>query len=145
MTYTTEREELLRRLAELDKDEQAAKAHRVAYGVTDEEAELADELHARLCHANHTDGCFWTYEGSAVAPDWNGNNHKEYLRNARLTLSYVTAEEALIVLDTTSGREPSADLVARRREKKELKRTGHPSGRDFDVTHPGGLYAPGTK
>lgn len=147
MTYRKEREELLRRLAQLDQDEQTARAHRVTSGVTDEEAELAEALHDRLCHSSHTDGCYWFYERSIVTPDWNGNTHKNYLRRARLTLTYVTAAEALLVLDTTNGREPAEDLVNRMREEKNPKRRGwtHPSERDFDGTPPGGIYAPGTK
>jgi len=44
---------------------------------------LAVELHEKLCHWNHADGCGWYYEIHDGVHDWNGSAHKSYLRKAQ--------------------------------------------------------------
>lgn len=43
---------------------------------------LAVELHEKLCHWNHTDGCGWYYEIHNGIHDWTGSSHKRYLEKS---------------------------------------------------------------
>ena len=43
---------------------------------------LATELHNKLCHSNHTDGCTWYYSEQ----DWTEYSHKKYLTKAENVL-----------------------------------------------------------
>lgn len=57
---------------------------------------LAELLHKKQCHANHTDQCGWGYE-----PDWNGYTHKQYANKAEAILertNFKTAKELLELL-----------------------------------------------
>ena len=51
---------------------------------------MAEKLHAKLCRANHIDGCGWSYES------WTnqGHAHKKFLKTAQDLLK-VTDEKTL--------------------------------------------------
>jgi hypothetical protein len=48
------------------------------------EQKLAIQLHAAICHQNHTDGCGWHYEVKNGVHEWaNGGAHVGWLTHAR--------------------------------------------------------------
>jgi hypothetical protein len=70
--------------AEIDaktRELEAVRAEAAKRAVMPEDQRLAVELHAFLCHSNHTDGCGWGWE-----KDWTGYAHKRYLEKARNVL-----------------------------------------------------------
>ena len=56
-----------------------------------DDKKLAEVLHEKQCHWNHTDGCDWYYES------WNsmGHSRQEYLKKAREILKDFTFEQAI--------------------------------------------------
>jgi Holliday junction resolvasome RuvABC DNA-binding subunit len=56
-----------------------------------DDKKLAEILHEKQCHWNHTDGCGWHYES------WNsmGYSRQEYLKKAREILKDFTFEQAI--------------------------------------------------
>lgn len=53
------------------------------------EQALAELLHEKLCHQNHTDCCSWEYE------DWSGTTRQRYLTRCRKLLDYFSMSEVL--------------------------------------------------
>ena len=66
------------RLVQLQKEEHDEE---VSSQIPQEERDLAEILHDKMCHANHTDGCGWGYESN-----WQHGVHNEYLTKARRLL-----------------------------------------------------------
>jgi len=62
--------DLKKKLAELELDEKA-------FNELGEDAKLAEILHEKLCHANHTDECSWYYD------TLNSHAFSEYSNKAR--------------------------------------------------------------
>jgi hypothetical protein len=56
--------------------------------------QLAEILHSKICHWNHTDGCGWHYE-SWINP---GYSRKEYLEKAKGILEEVDFNAAIKVI-----------------------------------------------
>ena len=54
-----------------------------------ENKKLAEMLHAKLCHSNHTDGCGWFYGG------WNNmrSSHTAYLEKAERLIKFGDAHQ----------------------------------------------------
>ena len=73
-----ENDDLQRQLAVAEKLEQRNIAYR-----------LADLLHERLCHSDHTDHCSWSYES------WEnpGFTKKAYLNRAQHIIGWVLTED----------------------------------------------------
>ena len=74
--------------AEISRHEAAlaeAKAKLIKAQQESPESQLANELHARLCRWNHTDGCSWYYEfeDDGETHIWSRPEHKKYLGKAR--------------------------------------------------------------
>jgi hypothetical protein len=60
-----------------------------------EDKRLAELIHDKVCHWNHTDGCDWDYE------TWGGVNsttRERYLEKARNILASVNYAEAIEVI-----------------------------------------------
>lgn len=73
-------------------EELRAEAARIEKQLAEEESKLAkltpeqrvaEQLHGMLCTWNHTDGCGWFWEVSDGRPNWDGNDHGTYLKQAR--------------------------------------------------------------
>lgn len=47
---------------------------------------LAEYLHSKSCHWDHTEGCSWHYETNSSKVDWTGYAHSRYLEKARRAL-----------------------------------------------------------
>lgn len=61
---------------------------------------IAELLHEKLCHANHTDGCGWFY-GSWDNQSWA---HKRYYEMAeRVVAAGITIEDVEKMFDTIYG------------------------------------------
>ena len=66
-----------------------------------EEERLAIYLHKRMCHLNHTDGCYFYYEVTeGFIHDWKGNVHAEYLQKAQAILRLVDYNTAVKLIDS---------------------------------------------
>jgi hypothetical protein len=52
------------------------------------EKEIAELLHSKLCHWNHTDGCNWFYDNGS----WNESSRQEYLKKAKNVLKIASAD-----------------------------------------------------
>lgn len=59
------------------------------------EIRLAEDLHEKMCHWNHTDGCAWFYRKD----DWNDSTHKEYLKKAKAILEFTDYDTAMKVVE----------------------------------------------
>ena len=55
---------------------------------------LADLIHEKMCHSNHTDECDWYYDRG----DWNCWSRREYLEKARNILEWVDYQTAELVI-----------------------------------------------
>lgn len=59
------------------------------------EIRLAEDLHEKMCHWDHTEGCYWFYR----ADDWNDSTHQEYLKKARGILEITDYETAMKIIE----------------------------------------------
>ena len=57
--------------------------------------QFAEDLHKKMCHWNHTDGCGWYYRKD----DWRDSTHVEYLNKARKILEFTDYETAMKVIE----------------------------------------------
>jgi hypothetical protein len=71
------------------------KKEQVAYTVMPVEHQLADMLHSKLCHLNHTDRCGWHYES------WTriGTTRQSYIDKAKAILKIVDFDTAKKVIN----------------------------------------------
>ena len=53
---------------------------------------LAIELHERMCHVNHTDGCCWYYAVTNGRHDWNNYSHRTWLAHAQRVINRLECE-----------------------------------------------------
>lgn len=63
--------------------------------------ELAEKLHSKMCHYNHTDGCSWFYETNPETM-WDAWAHKRFLNKAeemRKALPDMPSDEIAKVID----------------------------------------------
>lgn len=90
------RKTLLGKLDELKKDFQEV-CHEMD---KPDDIRLAEALHQRFCHWNHTDGCGWHYEKWSDTLRMN-SSRKPYLDMARRVLKEFTFEQALKFLELT--------------------------------------------
>jgi hypothetical protein len=61
---------------------------------------LAEELHKKLCHWNHTDGCSWGYEHNYGSADYRFGHeyaHDQYLEKAQKIAAVTDPEVAIQV------------------------------------------------
>ena len=93
MNYDQEIKDLNARLFLLQEEKKKAEKARVKASVTAEEAEIAELLHDKCCHHNHTDGCGWFYEWD----DWSGTSHESYLKKARKLLKACQQGEVHVI------------------------------------------------
>lgn len=66
------------------------------YNALSVEQKVAEELHKKLCHWNHTDGCSWFYE-SWDKPSLN-STHGEYLKKAKNCLKITNSDVIINIL-----------------------------------------------
>lgn len=84
------RENIARKKAELAEEE----ARLLEAELVPEDKQFAEELHAKMCRWNHTDGCGWFWVN-----DWNDRTHKEWLDKARRLLEISDRETILKILN----------------------------------------------
>ncbi len=71
---------------------------------------LANVLHSRMCHFNHTDQCSWHYEMKNGRHEWDKYAHAEYLKKAQHIISFcdrcdISENEALAIISiATDGK-----------------------------------------
>lgn len=58
--------------------------------LSEDSKKLADFIHEKNCHCNHTDGCSWFYDKD----DWKSFSHLQYLKNAYKILKVTNFETA---------------------------------------------------
>lgn len=59
---------------------------------------LAVELHDKLCHSNHADGCGWFYEIKDGEHQWERRAHVEYLEKAKNVLAIEPNVDRIIAI-----------------------------------------------
>lgn len=77
-----------RKLAELEAEQE--KLDRRTRALTPAQ-NLAEIMHERLCHFNHTDGCDWYYRDPLKPDTWNQGTHQRYLDKAEAALQVADA------------------------------------------------------
>lgn len=83
-----------RKIKELELELEKLKKEQVEYSVLPAEYKLADVIHSKLCHYNHTDGCGWHYES------WKniGSARQGYIDQAKSILKVVDIDTAKKVI-----------------------------------------------
>lgn len=82
--------------AELERAEQNLRQHQELTPTH----KLAEELHKKLCHWNHTDGCSWEYEHNYGSDDYRFGHeyaHDQYLEKAKKIAAVTDPEIAIQV------------------------------------------------
>lgn len=64
-----------------------------------EDKQLAEFLHQRKCHSDHTEVCGWFYEIQDKEHNWKGYAHADYLKKARKILKVVDLKTAIELAD----------------------------------------------
>ena len=80
-------EELEARIAALNLELERTKAAKNAFDSLPDEYKLAEEMHKKMCHINHEDGCDYYY-GEWTASQLN-YGHRTYLGKARGLLKII--------------------------------------------------------
>lgn len=94
MMTSKERVEQLR--VQLAKAEiELARQEELSSSIPAEVKEVAEKLHKKTCHQNHTDGCSWYYDNGS----WTEYSRKKYLSKAEKLLSITTADVVFKILD----------------------------------------------
>lgn len=88
MDRLKEIEKLKNQLKELEKEEKEFSSLSI-------DKQLAEQLHEKMCHHNHTDMCDWYYG------NWNkpSSAHKRYLETAQESLKISDAKTILKIAD----------------------------------------------
>jgi hypothetical protein len=85
------------KIKKLEDELAQAKKEQVEFNALTEEQRLAEIIHSKMCHWNHTDGCGWFYD------KWSDNRHNgyrvEYLNKAIAILKQVNFETAKLVVN----------------------------------------------
>jgi hypothetical protein len=82
-------EELQKRIQK-EKDKALLSAH-----IDPEHKEVAEAVHKKMCHHNHTDGCGWYYDRG----DWSNEDRKVYLQKATVLLKNFSKNQILNMLN----------------------------------------------
>jgi hypothetical protein len=91
----TIRTDIDNKIAELNAELAKAQAKAEAFDILTPPQRLATELHNKLCHSNHTDGCTWFYREQ----DWTEFGHKKYLEKAENILEATDLPTALKIIE----------------------------------------------
>jgi len=81
-------------IKELESKIQELKAEKKRLSLMPENQRLAEAIHSKQCHWNHTDGCGWYYE-KWDSPSYSKN---EYLKKANAMLAEMSFEQAMKVI-----------------------------------------------
>lgn len=71
------------------KDKELLSAH-----IPSNHKEVAEALHKKTCHYNHTDGCGWYYDDGS----WTESSRKEYLHKAKVLSTKFNKVEILFFI-----------------------------------------------
>lgn len=99
-TATRKAADVQRELAEATNRVAELTAELDALAVTEEEARLAELIHANYCRYNHTDGCSWGYERG----NWANSVHQQYLDRAREALKATPFDTAIALANVFAGK-----------------------------------------
>jgi len=82
------------KIKELEKEIEELKEQKRWFNGLPQAQKIAELLHEKQCHWNHTDGCGWYYE------NWHnpGYARKEYLKKAEAMLKEMPYNEVLRVI-----------------------------------------------
>jgi len=84
------------KIKQLEEDLAKAKKEQAEYDSMSEEQRLAETIHSKMCHWNHTDGCGWFYDSWS---DMHSNSSKiQYLNKAKAILQEVDLKTAELVI-----------------------------------------------
>ncbi len=69
---------------------------------------IAVELHETLCRHNHTDGCSWHNEVKKGVHNWDGNEHKSWIKkgirlNDFIAVNNITEEQLFEIVNLTNA------------------------------------------
>lgn len=67
-----------------------------------EDRKLAEHLHSKQCHSDHTEGCSWFYEFSDSKPNWDEYTHARYLATAQKALESYDYDTIVGVLEAVT-------------------------------------------
>ncbi len=84
-------------LAKLEKED-------ADYAAMSEDKKIADALHSKFCHHNHTDACGWFYDKG----DWTEYSRKEYIDKAHTLMRFckennIEAEKIINLITAIRG------------------------------------------
>lgn len=84
-----------KKIEDLQKQIEKLKEEKSSLEAMPDEQRLAEALHKKLCHLNHTDCCGWDYES------WNniGFSRNIYLQKAKTVLTITDIETALKICE----------------------------------------------
>lgn len=60
---------------------------------------LAEHIHKKMCHFEHTEACGWYYEDN----DWTKWAHARYLEQAKKVLTVADYKQAVDLIDVLAG------------------------------------------
>lgn len=85
----------IEKIKELEEEIKKLKIQQNEFNSLPEEQRLAEAMHSKMCHSNHTDMCGWHYE-SWINP---GYAKTEYMKKAQAILKIVDIQTALEIVN----------------------------------------------